>query len=79
MKLRKQLQGQEEEEFVEIVVNRPHTTLQQLLTICCTELAIEEKNISKLRKLPNTVMRNNQDVQTLRDYDELELVVSKVR
>ena len=43
-----------------------------------SELALDAKAVvKKVRKLPDTIVRNDRDVQRLRDYQELELVLEQ--
>ena len=51
-------------------------TFAKLIKICCEELNTSPNQISKIRKLPNTVIRKDKDVQRLVDYQEIELVLS---
>ena len=76
IKLRKQVEDEADEDFVEVVVDQASISYRQLLTKCCKEMGVQEKKVLKLRKLPNTVIRSSQDVGRLQNYDELELVVS---
>lgn len=76
VKLRKQVEDEADEDFVETVVDRTNISYRQLLTKCCKEMGVQEKKVLKLRKLPNTVIRSSQDVGRLQNYDELEIVVS---
>ena len=41
----------------------------------CSELNIQPQKIERLRKLPDTKLRKDSDVQRLEDYTELEVVL----
>lgn len=67
----------EEKDFIEIDVPR-QMTFDQLVTLMRTELAVDAKAVvKKVRKLPDTIVRNDRDVQRLCDYQELELVLAQ--
>jgi len=64
-----------EKDFIEIDIPR-HITFDQLVMLMRSELALDTKAVvKKVRKLPDTIVRNDRDVQRLRDYQELELVI----
>jgi len=62
-----------EEDFVEVDV--PSLTYAELLQSCCEELEVEQAAVSKIRKLPNVLVRKDKDVLRLADRQELELVL----
>ena len=65
-----------EKDFIEVDVSW-QIAFDQLVTLMRTELALDAQAIvQKVRKLPNTIVRNDRDVQRLRDYQELELVLA---
>lgn len=64
-------------DFIEVELNRNKLTYESLVQKCCEELEIESKDIVKVRKLPNTIIRKDKDVQRLNDFQEIELVVQK--
>lgn len=66
----------EDGDFIEVDLERSSLTFQTLETVCCAELGIEAKNIKKIRKLPNTIVRNDRDMKRLLPYQELEVVLS---
>lgn len=67
----------EEKDFIEVDLDRRNLTFRNLETVCCEELGIEAKNIKKIRKLPNTIVRNDKDLTRLIPYQELEVVLSE--
>ena len=50
-------------------------SFRNLVEIICDELSVDPKTIVKLRKLPNTKLRRDIEVQRLEDYQELEVEV----
>lgn len=63
-------------DFIEIELQKNELTFARLVKICCEELNTSPNQISKIRKLPNTILRKDKDVQRLTDYQEIELVLS---
>ncbi|EEC18190.1 ankyrin repeat-containing protein, partial [Ixodes scapularis] len=66
-------------DFIEVELPRTDLTFANLLRTCCDELGAEMKRVRKLRKLPNTIMRKDKEVQRLSDYQELELVLDNIQ
>lgn len=64
-------------DFIEVELKRNALTYQTLVEKCCEELEVDAKDVVKVRKLPNTVLRKDKDVQRLEDFQELELVVQR--
>lgn len=64
-------------DFIEVELNRNKLTYENLVQKCCEELEVESKDIVKVRKLPNTIIRKDKDVQRLNDFQEIELVVQR--
>lgn len=63
-------------DFIEIEVSR-QTTYDQLVTTMWDELGLcSNADLRMVRKLPNTEIRNDRDVQRLHNYQELELVLN---
>lgn len=62
-----------EEDFVEIDLH--NRSFEDLQKTCAEELDIELADISKVRKLPNVLVRKDRDVERLRAGDELEVVL----
>lgn len=61
-------------DFVEIELPRNELTYQTLLCVCCKELNLTLHQILKLRKLPNTRLRKDKDIQRLQNFQEIEVV-----
>ena len=66
----------DEKDFIEVDLNRKNLTFQTLVKVCCEELGIEAKNIKKIRKLPNTIVRNDKDMTRLLPFQELEVLLT---
>lgn len=62
-------------DFIEVDFQRAQMNYSHLLTTCCRELAVNPQLVERIRKLPNTRLRNDKDVQRLCDFMELELVI----
>ena len=62
-------------DFIEIDVPINELSFRNLVEIICDELSVDPKTIVKLRKLPNTKLRRDIEVQRLEDYQELEVEV----
>lgn len=63
-------------DFIEIELPRSNLTYQGLVQICCQELGIDPNEIVKLRKLPNTRLRKDEDIQRLQNFQEIEVVTN---
>lgn len=74
--LKVRLANSDERDFIEVELPRSHLTFESLLSLFCHELGVDRKLVYKIRKLPDTVVRKDKDVKRLRDYQELELVLS---
>lgn len=67
---------QEDDDFVEVELNRKILTYDELLDVCSKEFRINRSDIKKIRKLPNTLIRRDKDVKRLQPYQELEIILS---
>ena len=65
-----------ERDFIEIEVKRTKMTFENLVSTMCAELDVNRALLQKVRKLPDTIIRKDKDVQRLIDYQELELVLT---
>lgn len=75
--LKLRIASAEEKDFIEVDLDRSNLTFRNLETVCCEQLGIKAKNIKKIRKLPNTIVRNDKDMTRLIAYQELEVVLSE--
>lgn len=64
-----------DQDFIEIELPRDALTLEYLTVMGCEELGLEPKSIDRVRKMPNTRLRRNKEVERLEDYQEIEFVV----
>ncbi|XP_011701608.1 PREDICTED: ankyrin repeat domain-containing protein 40-like [Wasmannia auropunctata] len=62
-------------DFIEVEILRSELTYHSLVILCCKELDISSHQIQKLRKLPNTRLRGEKDVQRLQNFQEIEVVI----
>ncbi|XP_031831772.1 ankyrin repeat domain-containing protein 40 isoform X1 [Nomia melanderi] len=65
-------------DFIEVEICQNNLTYQTLIDICCQELNIDCTQIVKLRKLPNTKLRKDKDIQRLQNFQEIEVVTNAV-
>ncbi|XP_076635638.1 ankyrin repeat domain-containing protein 40 isoform X1 [Colletes latitarsis] len=63
-------------DFIEIELPQSDLTYQALIRVCCQELNIDQNQIVKLRKLPNTKLRKDEDIQRLQNFQEIEVVTN---
>jgi len=63
-------------DFIEIELPKAELTYYSLLRVCCEELGLNASQVVRLRKLPNTMLRKDKDVQRLVHMQEIEVVVT---
>ncbi|XP_051039253.1 putative ANKRD40 C-terminal-like protein [Phodopus roborovskii] len=73
--LKVRIHGSKENDFIEIELHRQELSYQGLLQVCCCELGVRPEQVDKMRKLPNTLLRKDKDIQRLRDFQEIEVLV----
>lgn len=73
MKIR--IAGSNDPDFIEVEVPRWKLTYNTLLKICCEELEVNEAQVERVRKLPNTRLRKDSDVKRLVNFQCLEVVL----
>ncbi len=73
--LKMRLVGREEydRDFIEVDVPPHCLTFRRLIEVICEEFSVDPKIIVKIRKLPNTKLRRDVEIQRLLDYQELEV------
>ena len=72
------IEGHPDPDFIEVELPRgPGLDFQLLLDILSEELGVPKNLISKVRKRPDTILRKDRDLMRLRDFAELEIVVSQ--
>jgi len=65
-----------EKDFIEVELDKKELTFANLVKTCKEELDIEEgREIRKVRKLPNTLVRKDKDVKRLKQFQEIECVL----
>jgi len=75
--LKVRVANSDEKDFIEIDISR-QTSFDQLVSTVRSELAVGDTAVvRKVRKLPDTIVRNDRDVRRLHDYQELELVLAQ--
>nr|CAD7203573.1 unnamed protein product [Timema douglasi] len=63
-------------DFIEVELPRQELTFSRLLRVCCEELGVNANQVFRIRKLPDTLVRKDKDVQRFCNFQELELVVA---
>ena len=66
-----------EKDFIEVELDEKHLNFDSLVNLCITDLNIEREQLDKIRKLPNTIVRNDKDVRRLKQFQEIEVVLKK--
>ncbi|KOX68897.1 Ankyrin repeat domain-containing protein 40 [Melipona quadrifasciata] len=65
-------------DFIEIELQQNDLTYQALIRICCQELNVDPNQIIKLRKLPNTRLRKDEDIQRLQNLKLLQMLQTHI-
>ncbi|KAG5886170.1 hypothetical protein JTB14_024850 [Gonioctena quinquepunctata] len=73
--LKIRVQGSDDPDFIEVEIPRWKLTYNSLMKICCAELDLQENQVDRIRKLPDTRLRRDSDVKRLKDYQALEVVL----
>ncbi|XP_023374979.1 ankyrin repeat domain-containing protein 40-like [Otolemur garnettii] len=76
-KLAVRIQNLKENDFIEIELKRQELSYQNLLKVSCCELGINPEQVEKIRKLPNTLLRKDKDIQRLQNFQEVELILTR--
>ncbi|XP_033744348.1 ankyrin repeat domain-containing protein 40-like [Pecten maximus] len=74
--LKIRLANSDERDFLEVELDRSNMSFESLLNIMCRELVVDRRSVQKIRKLPDTIVRKDKDVRRMRDFQELELVLT---
>ncbi|XP_018329731.1 uncharacterized protein LOC108740048 [Agrilus planipennis] len=62
-------------DFIEVTLPRKKFTYDTLKGVCCKELGIQQLEVERIRKLPNTLIRKDSDVERLTEFQQLEIVL----
>lgn len=73
--LKVRIHGSHDPDFIEIEIPRWKLTYTNLMHICCEELEVKVSQVERIRKLPNTRLRKDNDVKRLNDYSSLEILL----
>ena len=65
-----------DDDFIELDVDKRTTSFDAFKAMCCRELERPAASVSKIRKLPNLLVRNDRDIQRLVHEQHVELVFS---
>ncbi|XP_044267835.1 uncharacterized protein LOC123013406 [Tribolium madens] len=63
-----------EEDFIETELDESQLTLEGVLELCAKELGLQRKDITRVRKLPETKIRSDADVKRFRRLEYLEVI-----
>ncbi|KAK3789082.1 hypothetical protein RRG08_063796 [Elysia crispata] len=74
--LKVRLANSAEKDFIEVELEESNKTFSSLMNLMCAELGVDKNLVSKIRKLPDTIVRKDKDVGRLLDFQELELVLT---
>ncbi|GFR97970.1 ankyrin repeat domain-containing protein 40-like [Elysia marginata] len=75
--LKVRLANSDEKDFIEVELEGgTNRNFSSLMNLMCAELGVDKNLVSKIRKLPDTIVRKDKDVGRLRDFQELELVLT---
>ena len=74
--LRCRVAHSEEKDFIEIELDKNCLTFEALVETCTSELNVDKGKLEKIRKLPNTIVRNDCDVKRLMQFQEIEIVLN---
>jgi hypothetical protein len=74
--LKCRLAESEETDFIEVQLDHKCLNFEALVEACMTELNVDRARLKKIRKLPNTIVRNDRDVKRLVQYQEIEIVIN---
>lgn len=74
--LKVRLANSDDPDFIEVELPRSSPRFDALLNLMCAELAVDKQLVSRIRKLPDTIIRKDKDVARLADFQELELVLT---
>ncbi|XP_043290039.1 ankyrin repeat domain-containing protein 40-like [Venturia canescens] len=72
--LKIRLANSKDPDFIEVEIPRRDLNYASVLQVCCIELNLQPRLIERVRKLPNTRLRNDADVRRLQDFQEIEVV-----
>lgn len=61
-------------DFIEVELDNANKTYAVFLDLLCSELEIKPEMVSKIRKLPNTILRKDKDIARLQDFQEIEVI-----
>ncbi len=65
-----------DKDFIEIELPRDQLTFANLFGLICEELSVAKDVVYRLRKLPDTIVRKDKDVQRLPNFQEIEVVLT---
>ena len=65
-----------DKDYIEIELPRDQLTFSNLFSLMCEELNVTKDLVLKVRKLPDTILRKDKDVKRLKNFQELELVLT---
>ncbi|XP_044759643.1 ankyrin repeat domain-containing protein 40-like [Coccinella septempunctata] len=73
--LKIRISGSNDPDFIEVELPKWKLTYKNLLKLCCEELQCSEDQVERIRKLPNTRLRTDNDIGRLVNFQEIEIVM----
>lgn len=66
-------------DFIEVDIDIERCSFKEFTLILCRELEIDTNafSVKKIRKLPNTIVRNDRDITRLKEGTEIEFLLSR--
>ncbi|XP_025096776.1 ankyrin repeat domain-containing protein 40-like isoform X2 [Pomacea canaliculata] len=74
--LKARLANSDDHDFIEVELPRTNLKYEALLNLLCAELCVDKQLVSRIRKLPDTIIRKDKDIGRLQDFQEVELVLT---
>ncbi|XP_059095348.1 ankyrin repeat domain-containing protein 40-like [Tigriopus californicus] len=67
-----------DKDFIEVDIPSQELSFRRVIDVICDEFSVNPLTVLKVRKLPNTKLRRDVEVQRLADYQELEVEIADI-
>lgn len=67
-----------DKDFIEVDIPSHELSFRRVIDVICDEFSVNPLTVLKVRKLPNTKLRRDVEVQRLEDYQELEVEIADI-